>query len=128
MGNIMVEAYAPENNETYMNSSQLEYFRKKLISQKSELVRKSKEHMEKIRNQRSNYADILDRSNFLMTLESDISSYERYSEQIVAIDKALERIDKGRFGYCEITGNEIGIERLEVLPFTHISIEAMSCL
>lgn len=125
MQNPVAETYAPSNDETYMSDRQIEYFKNKLILQKLELTRKLKQHLEKIKHRKSNHADILDKSNFLMDLEREISTYERYNQQIRQIRKALDRIDTGRFGYCEITGDQIGLKRLEVLPFTHLSIEAL---
>ena len=125
MGNVMVETYAPSNNEAYMNDRQIEYFKNKLILERMTSDQKQRQHLETIKNRRSQHADILDRSNFLMDLEREISTYERYNQRIRQINKALDRIDSGRFGYCVITGEQIGLKRLEALPFTHISIEAL---
>lgn len=125
MGNVMIEAYAPSNNEDYMNERQIEYFKNKLILEKMASDQKLKQHLERIKHRKSQHADILDQSNFLMDLEREISTYERYNQRIRQINKALDRIDSGRFGYCEMTGEQIGLKRLEALPFTHISIEAL---
>jgi DnaK suppressor protein len=125
MGNVMVETYAPSTNEDYMNHRQIGYFKNKLILEKMASSQKLKQHLEKIKNQKSQHADILDKSNVLMDIEWEISTYERYSQRIHQINRALDRIDDGRFGYCEMTGEQIGLKRLEALPFTHISIEAL---
>jgi DnaK suppressor protein len=90
-----------------------------------EFTEKLKQHLEKIKNRKSQHADILDKSNFLVDLEWGISTYERYSQRIRQIDMALDRIESGRYGYCEITGERIGLRRLEALPFAHISMEAL---
>ena len=71
MGNVMVETYAPSNNETYMNDRQIEYFKNKLILEKMASDQKLKQHLETIKNRRSQHADILDKSNFLMDLERE---------------------------------------------------------
>jgi len=122
----MVETYAPSDNEAYMNDLQIEYFKNKLILEKMASDQKLKQHLGKIKNRKSQHADILDKSNFLMDLEWEISTYERYNQRIRQINKALDRIDSGRFGYCEITGEPIGLKRLETLPFTHLSMEALT--
>lgn len=126
MGNVMVEMYAPSNDEDYMNDRQVEYFRNKLILEKMAADQKLKQHREKIKNQKAPHADILDQINFLMDLDREIITYERYHQRIRQINKALDRIDSGRFGYCEITGEPIGLKRLEALPFTHLSMEALT--
>jgi len=125
MGNVMVETYAPSNNEDYMNDRQIEYFRNKLILEKMAADQKLKQHLERIKNRKAPHADILDQSNFLMDLEREICTYERYNQRIRQINKALDRMDSGQFGYCEITGEQIGLKRLEALPFTHFSMEAL---
>ena len=109
----------------YMNEGQLEYFKNKLICRKMELLGKISRHREKIKTLKTNHADILDRSLYTMDLEQEIRTYERYSQVLRQIDEALERISNGSFGYCEFTGKPIGLERLEVLPFANLSIEAL---
>lgn len=109
----------------YMNEGHLEYFKNKLICRKMELLGKISRHREKIKTLKTNQADILDRSIYSMDLEQEIRIYERCSQVLRQIDEALERISAGRFGYCELTGRPIGLERLEALPFANLSIEAL---
>lgn len=113
------------NPQEYMNASQLEYFKNKLVSRKMELLGKISLHREKIKSLKTNHADILDRSLYAMDLEQEIRTYERYSQVLRQIDEALERISDGSFGYCEFTGKPIGLDRLEALPFANLSIEAL---
>ena len=118
-------AYLPSDNEPYMNIRQLDYFKNRLIIQKAELIEKIAQRKEKIKNLKATHPDILDRSNFLMEIEQELRNCERYSERIRQVDNALKRIDRGSFGYCQFTGNRIGLERLEALPFANLSIEAL---
>lgn len=108
-----------------MNENQLSYFKNKLICQKMALCEKMEETKLNMRNWQFSHADILDKSNSMMALERQVKSQDRYSQLIHQIDAALARIDNGSFGYCKITGNEIGLKRLEAIPFTAISIEAL---
>lgn len=112
-------------NEPYMTVQQLNYFKNKLILQKAELIEKIAHQKEKIKTMKVSQSDILDRSNLLMEIEQELRNYERYSQRIQQVDNALKRIDRGSFGYCQFSGNRIGLERLEALPFANLSIEAL---
>jgi len=125
MESVMQKTYLPCSDEPYMNKRQLDYFKNQLILKKMELIRKINLNMDKVKNLKSKHADPLDRSNFLMDIDRDFRANERYSGIVEQIDNALERIKKGNFGYCEITGNAIGLRRLKALPFTNMSIEAL---
>jgi DnaK suppressor protein len=103
----------------------LAYFKNKLIIQKMAAVEKIGKLKEKIKTLRSAQADILDRSNVQIELDTEARIQKRSSQLIQQIDSALERIENGSYGYCKITGNKIGLKRLEALPFTNISIEAL---
>ncbi|MEH0020930.1 MAG: TraR/DksA family transcriptional regulator [Desulfobacter sp.] len=119
------DRYTPAKNEPYMSDDQVAYFRKKLTDRKAELSRKITRAIEKIKTLESMQADILDRSNSYMGLELEVKSFERYSNMLDQVDRALERIEDGSFGYCELTGNEIGLRRLEAIPFATMSIKAL---
>ncbi|THB77908.1 MAG: transcriptional regulator, TraR/DksA family protein [Desulfobacteraceae bacterium] len=120
--------YRPSTDEPYMNGDQLKYFKNKLIQQKIELVEKTGHRMEKIKNLKYAHADIIDRSNSWIDIEAEITVFERHSLLIKEIEKALERIEDGTFGYCEFTGKKIGIKRLEAMPCATLSIEALESL
>ncbi len=120
--------YTPSPDEPYMSDRQIAYFRDKLAEQKIELTKKIEKSLGKIKSLKSAQADILDRSNSMMSLNSEVGSFERYIERVKQIEKALERIDSGSFGYCELTGSEIGLRRLEVMPFATMSIKALESL
>ena len=119
----------PESNvrqeESYMSKNQLAYFKNKLICRKMKLLEKIEEVKLSMRSRQFSHADILDRSNSLMALERQVRNQDRYHHLVQQIEAALARIDNGSFGYCKITGNKIGLKRLEAIPFTAISIEAL---
>ncbi|WP_022665523.1 TraR/DksA family transcriptional regulator [Desulfospira joergensenii] len=120
--------YTPSQDEPYMNERQVAYFRDKLAVRKIELTDKIESTLNKMKSLKSVDADILDRSNSMMNLESEVMAFDRYIEQVKQIEKALDRIDTGNFGYCELTGSEIGLRRLEAMPFATMSIKAMELL
>ena len=128
MDNVMTETYEPSCQEPYMNDTQLEYFKRKLIQQKNDLVEKTNERMEKIKTLKYTHADIIDRSNSWMDIESEINVFERHTLLIKEIEKALERIDDGSFGFCEFTGKKIGIKRLQAMPCATLFSEALESL
>jgi len=112
-------------SEPYMNTEQLAYFKNKLLLQKMELEAKMALQREKYKTMKDTLPDILDKSNFLMEMDREIRNQERYSQLIRQVNRALEKIDDGSFGYCESTGTRIGLKRLEAIPFAALSIAAM---
>ncbi|WDP91363.1 MAG: TraR/DksA C4-type zinc finger protein [Desulfobacter sp.] len=119
------QRYIPAAGEPYMSDAQLAYFREKLIRRKEELGQKLSTSIQKVKSLESLQADILDRSNTYIDLEREVKNFERYSNMMIQVNNALERMDKGNFGYCELTGDEIGLKRLEAIPFATMSIQAL---
>jgi len=118
------EGYRPSDAEEYMSPMQLEYFRRKLLTWKQELMEESDSTLTQLREENWQEPDINDRA----TLESDaaleLRTRDRYRKLIRKIDKALNRIADGSYGYCEDTGEEIGLKRLEARPIATLTIEA----
>ncbi|HSH85396.1 MAG TPA: RNA polymerase-binding protein DksA [Guyparkeria sp.] len=118
------EGYKPSEDEEYMNPMQLEYFRQKLLTWRDELMAESDSTLNHLREENWKEPDISDRA----TLESDaaleLRTRDRYRKLINKIDKALKLISDGDYGYCEETGDEIGLKRLEARPVATLSIEA----
>lgn len=113
-------------NETfYMDKTQLNYFKNKLINLKMDAMEKIYLIKTKIKTMRDVSADILDQSNSRVAIEHEINSQGRYQQRLKQINAALERIEEGSFGYCQITGSEIGLKRMEALPYTALSMEAI---
>lgn len=116
--------YKPNPSEPYMCSDQLEYFRNKLMNWKKELLAESNETMEHLREENWHEPDINDRASVETDTTLELRTRDRYRKLLDKIDAALRRVDSGEYGYCEETGEEIGIARLEARPIATLSIEA----
>ncbi len=125
LSQISSERYIPAENEPYMSKAQISYFKEKLMERKDQIRTRISESIKKIKTLEAAQADILDRSNSYINLELEVKSFERHSSLMDQVDRALQRIADGSFGYCELTGSEIGLRRLEAIPFAAMSIKAL---
>lgn len=121
---ILPEGYKPSENEEYMNPLQLEYFRQKLLSWKKELLKESRETLEHLKEENWNEPDVNDRASVETETTIELRTRDRYRKLIDKIEIALEKIAKNEYGYCEETGEEIGLKRLEARPVATLCIEA----
>lgn len=121
---ILPPDYVPHKKEEYMNEMQLEYFRRKLIDWKKELLTQSSDTLEDLRQGGLNQPDDIDRASLETDKSIDLRTKDRARKLIMKIDEALERIEDGTYGYCEETGEEIGIARLMARPTATLCIEA----
>ncbi len=121
---ILPPDYKPSADEEYMNDMQLEYFRQKLLEWKKSLLGQSKDTLEDLRQGGLNQPDEIDRASLESDKALELRTRDRARKLISKIDEALKRIEDGVYGYCEETGDPIGIERLEVRPVATLSIEA----
>ena len=122
---IILDAdYKPSADEPYMNDKQLEYFRQKLEAWKKSLVNQSEDTLEDLRQGGLNQPDDIDRAALETDKSLDLRTKDRARKLIGKINEALERIADKTYGYCEETGDPIGIERLEARPIATLSIEA----
>lgn len=122
---ILPPDYKPSEDEEYMNEFQLEYFRQKLLSWKKSLLAQSKETLEELVAQGGlNQPDQTDRASLETDKALELRTRDRARKLIVKIDEALKRIEDGDYGYCEDTGEQIGLPRLEAKPTATLSIEA----
>jgi DnaK suppressor protein len=119
-----LEDYVPSEDEPYMNPKHLEYFRQNLLAWREQLVKESGESLQRLKEGSMREIDVLDQG----TLETNnclkLSTRDRCLELIGEINDALERIEDGTYGYCEQTGEEIGIKRLEARPTARLCLEA----
>jgi DnaK suppressor protein len=118
------EGYEPSEKEEYMNPNQLQYFRQKLIAWRADLLKESRETMEHLREENWHEADIADRASLETEAGVELRTRNRYLKLISKIDQALRRIETGEYGYCEETGEPIGIRRLQARPVATMTIEA----
>ena len=121
---ILPPDYKPSQDEEYMNEVQVEYFRQKLLSWKKSLVNQSEGTLEDLRQGGLNQPDDIDRASLETDKALDLRTKDRARKLISKIDEALTRIENGTYGFCEETGEPIGLERLEARPVATLSIEA----
>lgn len=107
-----------------MNDRQKEYFRKKLLAWKSEILREAKETLEALASDNANQADAADRASSETDRAIELRARDRQRKLISKIDAAIERIDDGTYGYCEETGEPISLKRLDARPIATLSLEA----
>jgi len=124
---MMVEledSYRPSEDEPFMNERQREYFRRKLIAWKEEILQESRETLATLQNENENHPDLADRASSETDRAIELRARDRQRKLISKIDAALMRLDDGAYGYCEETGEPIGLRRLNARPIATLSIEA----
>ncbi len=118
------EGYKPSENEEYMNQMQLEYFKTKLLKWKNELLSESMDTLKYLREENFQEPDLHDRASVEIEASVELRTRDRYRKLIEKIESALQRIEDSEYGYCEETGEEIGLKRLEARPIATLAIEA----
>ncbi|MFO0292352.1 MAG: RNA polymerase-binding protein DksA [Rhodospirillales bacterium] len=116
--------YRPSENEPFMNPVMREYFRQKLLRWRSELLQESSETLLNLQNETVPEADLTDRAATETDRFTELRTRDRERKLIGKIDAAMRRIDDGSYGYCEETGEPIGVRRLEARPIATLSLEA----
>lgn len=120
---LQVETSLSEDGP-FMNDRQRDYFRKKLLAWKAEILRESRETLEMLIAENSNLADLADRASSETDRSIELRARDRQRKLISKIDSALERIEEGTYGYCEETGEPISLKRLDARPIATMSLEA----
>jgi DnaK suppressor protein len=121
---ILGEGYRPSEDEPFMNERQRDYFRRKLIAWKEEILREASETILTLQNENDNHPDIADRASSETDRSIELRSRDRQRKLISKIDSALSRITDGSYGYCEETGEPIALRRLDARPIATLTIEA----
>jgi DnaK suppressor protein len=116
--------YRPSEDEPFMNSAMLEYFRQKLLSWRTELLTASTETLQNLQDGDVNEADVADRASAETNRALELRTRDRARKLILKIDEALGRIEDGTYGYCEETHEPISLSRLEARPIATLSVEA----
>ncbi len=124
MGTDAVESYKPSEDEEFMNPRQLDYFREKLVTWKNEILSESKETLVNLQKESQNHPDVADRASSETDRSIELRARDRQRKLIAKIDSALARMDDGSYGYCEETGDPIGVGRLDARPIATLSLEA----
>ena len=113
--------YRPTEDEEFMNERQLEYFKQKLLNWKEEILRESRETLTHLQSETENHPDLADRASSETDRALELRTRDRQRKLISKIDEALRRIEDGSYGYCEETGEPIGVARLEARPIATLS-------
>ncbi|MCC1492340.1 RNA polymerase-binding protein DksA [Cognatishimia sp. F0-27] len=121
---FLPEDYRPAEDEPFMNERQLEYFRRKLINWKQELLSDSRDTIEDLQRHTRNIPDVTDRASEETDRALELRTRDRQRKLVAKIDSALRRIDEGEYGYCEVTGDPISLKRLDARPIATMSLEA----
>jgi DnaK suppressor protein len=116
--------YQPKRGEEYMNKDQLEHFRQILLAWKRELMEEVDRTMLHMKDDAANFPDPNDRATQESEFGLELRTRDRERKLLKKIDSALARIDDGSYGYCEETGDEIGLRRLEARPVATLCVEA----
>jgi len=118
------DEYRPSEDEPFMNERQLEYFRKKLLAWKDDILRESRDTITNLQVETENHPDLVDRASSETDRALELRTRDRQRKLISKIDEAMRRIEDGSYGYCEETGEPIGLARLEARPTATLSVEA----
>ena len=116
--------YKPTQKEKFMNAKMKEYFRQKLENWKSELLKESSQTLNNLQTENEAKPDMTDRASEEIDRTFELRTRDRERKLINKIDAALRRISDGSYGYCEETGEPIGLKRLEARPVATLSLEA----
>ena len=116
--------YRPTEDEEFMNATQQEYFRQKLLRWRADLLADSSETLNHLKEDSLSEPDITDRASLETDRFTELRTRDRERKLIAKIDSALQRIEVGTYGYCEETDEPIGVRRLEARPIATLSLEA----
>ncbi len=119
-----LDTYRPSDDEPFMNERQKEYFRRKLEEWKQDILREARETIKELQLDTTNHPDIADRATSETDRAIELRKRDRQRKLISKIDSALRRLEEGTYGYCEVTGDPIGVRRLDARPIATLSLEA----
>src|SRR5690349_24935910 len=118
------KGYRPTDKEPFMNERQRDYFRARLQTRKEDILKEAKETLLHLQEENQNHPDLADRASSETDRAIELRARDRQRKLISKIDAALQRIEDGTYGYCEETGEPIGLKRLDARPIATLSIEA----
>ena len=120
---FLPEDYRPAEDEPFMNERQLEYFRRKLLNWKADLLDESRTTVTALQDGTRSIPDVADRASEETDRALELRTRDRQRKLITKIDAALRRIDEGEYGYCEVTGDPISLKRLDARPIATMTLE-----
>ncbi len=124
MNVTLVPNYRPSDDEPFMNSKMTEYYRRKLLGWRNDLLNESNETLQHLQEGGDMEADIADRASTETDRSLELRTRDRARKLIAKIDAAIDRINEGSYGFCEETSDPISLSRLEARPIATLSLEA----
>lgn len=124
MSSSKTASYKPTESEPYMGKRQLKYFREKLVAWKEEILLGNRETISGMQENVAPIPDLVDRASSEADRALELRTRDRQRKLIAKIDSAIRRIETGDYGYCEETGEPIGVKRLEARPTATLCLEA----
>ncbi|MDB4053907.1 RNA polymerase-binding protein DksA [Octadecabacter sp.] len=121
---FLPDDYTPAEDEPFMNDMQTEYFRRKLLAWRSDILEDSRDTIEAMKDGTRNIPDVADRASEETDRSLELRTRDRERKLVSKIDGALRRIEEGEFGYCSVTGEPISLKRLDARPIAIMSLEA----
>lgn len=121
---ILPDDYAPNASEVFMSALQLAYFRRKLLDWKEEILREARETLATLQSESLREPDLADRASSETDWSIELRTRDRQRKLIAKIDSALRRIESGDYGYCEVSGEPISLQRLAARPIATMTLEA----
>ncbi len=121
---FLPDDYRPAEDEPFMNDRQMEYFRRKLLAWKADILEESRDTIEAMKESTRNIPDISDRASEETDRALELRTRDRERKLVSKIDAALRRLENGEYGYCEVTGEPISLRRLDARPIATMSLEA----
>ena len=121
---FLPDDYMPAEDEPFMNDMQTEYFRRKLLAWRSDILEDSRDTIEAMKDGTRNIPDVADRASEETDRSLELRKRDRERKLVSKIDGALRRIEEGEFGYCSVTGEPISLKRLDARPIAIMSLEA----
>ena len=121
---VLPTDYHPTEDEPFMGAQQREYFRRRLIDWKSEILRDAQDTLINLQESEGQSPDIADRASTESERSLELRTRDRQRKLISKINAALNRVEDGSYGYCEDSGEPIALKRLIARPIATLSIEA----
>lgn len=121
---ILPPDYRPSDKEPYMSPLQLAYFRQKLVQWKADLLNESEDTLAALQEQSLSTPEAVERASMETDHAFELRARDRARKLITKIDQAIVRIEADEYGYCEETGEPIGLRRLEARPIATMTIDA----
>ena len=121
---MLAPDYVPSDHEEYMNETQQAYFRMLLLEWKRSIHSAADQTMQSLKDGPIREADLNDRASSETDWGIELRTRDRQRKLISKIDAALRRIEEGEYGFCEVTGDPIGLKRLIARPVATMTVEA----